>query len=86
VRLLDRPAKVSCSPMGHVRLMAFGLALVVGSALAANPPPYNRILSDLSRCDRTFFATFGQHAGEYASNSHCRNGCGNADSPVEGKG
>jgi len=55
-----------------MRLMAFGLALMTGAAFGANPPPSDRILSDLSRCDRTFFATLGQHAGEYASNPHFR--------------
>ena len=72
MRLLDRPAKVSCSLMGNMRLMAIGLALLAGSAHGANPPPSDRILSDLSRCDRTFFATLGQHAGDYASNPHFR--------------
>jgi len=52
-----------------MRLMALGLALVAGSAFGANPPPSDRILS---RCDRTFIATLGQHTGDYASNPHFR--------------
>ena len=72
MRLLDRPAKVSTSPLRHMRLMALGLALLACAAFGANPPPSDRILSDLSRCDRAFFATLGQHAGDYASNPHFR--------------
>jgi len=58
--------------MGRVGLFALGLSMLASSAFGANPPPSDRILSDLSRCDRTFFATLGQHAGEYASNPHFR--------------
>jgi hypothetical protein len=75
VRLLDRPAKVPSSLMGHMRLMALGLALVADAAFGATLPPSDGILSNLSRCDRTFFATLGQHAVDYASNSHFRVRC-----------
>ena len=73
MRLLDRPVKVSSSRLGHImKMLTLGVGLMAGSAFGANPPASDRILSDLSRCDRTFFATLGQHAGEYASNPHFR--------------
>ena len=51
-----------------MKMLTLGLALMAGTAFGANPSPSDRILSDLSRCDRTFFATLGQHAADYASN------------------
>lgn len=55
-----------------MKIIAFALTVIATSALAANQPQADRILGDLSRCDSTFFATLGQRAGEYSSNTYFR--------------
>lgn len=47
--------------------LAFVLLLASITSFAANTPPMDVVLSDLSRCDSTFFKTLKSKAGEFSA-------------------